>query len=94
MLTGVEGEAMIRKILVGAVFGVGLLAGPVAAQESPASVLPSVVTQPVQVKGIVLARTGGDVDGELLAGVGLTAAGAALALAARQRRRRVASSAA
>jgi hypothetical protein len=81
----------IRKILVGAAMGIGLLATPAAAQDSPASVLPQVIEP--QVKGVTLARTGSDIDAELLAGVGLTAAGAALAVTARQRRRRFAESA-
>jgi len=81
---------MIRKILIGGAFAVGLLAGPAAAQDSPASVLPSVVEKPVEVKGVQLPRTGGDINGEVLAGLGLTAAGAALAVTARQRRRRFA----
>ena len=81
----------IRKILVGAVLALGVMAAPAAAQDagdSPASVLPA-----VEVKGVTLARTGSDIDAELLAGVGLTAAGAALAVTARQRRRRFAESA-
>jgi len=81
---------MIRKIVVGGVFAVGLLASPAAAQDSPASVLPSVVAKPVEVKGVQLPRTGSDINGEVLAGIGLTAAGAALAVTARQRRRRFA----
>lgn len=81
----------VRKMLLGAALAVGVLAAPAGAQDSPASVLPS-TTAPVQVKGVQLPRTGGDIDGELLAGVGLTAAGAALALTARQRRRRFADS--
>ena len=86
-----EGDVKIRKILVGAVMGIGLLATPAGAQDSPASVLPQVIEP--QVKGVTLARTGSDIDAELLAGVGLTAAGAALAVTARQRRRRFAESA-
>jgi hypothetical protein len=84
---------MIRKIVVGAAMAVGLLAAPAAAQDSPASVLPQVIEKPTEVKGVTLARTGSDIDAELLAGVGLTAAGAALAVTARQRRRRFAESA-
>jgi hypothetical protein len=82
---------MIRKIVVGAAMAVGLLAAPAAAQDSPASVLPTVIEK-TEVKGVTLARTGSDIDAELLAGVGLTAAGAALAVTARQRRRRFAES--
>lgn len=81
---------VIPKIVVGGVFAVGLLASPAAAQDSPASVLPSVIERPVEVKGVQLPRTGGDIDGEVVAGVGLTVAGAALAITARQRRRRFA----
>jgi LPXTG-motif cell wall-anchored protein len=77
---------MIRKIVVGAAMVVGLLTAPAAAQDSPASVLPAVIERPAA----PLPRTGGDIDAELLAGVGLTAAGAALAVTARQRRRRFA----
>ena len=83
---------MIRKIVVGAAMAVGLLAAPAAAQDSPASVLPTVIEKQTEVKGVTLARTGSDIDAELLAGVGLTAAGAALAVTARQRRRRFAES--
>lgn len=89
-----EGVEMIRKIVVGGVFAVGLLAGPAGAQDSPAAVLDVVIERPVEVKGVQLPRTGGDIDAELLAGVGLTAAGAALAATARQRRRSIASTAA
>lgn len=81
---------VIRKIVLGGVFAVGVLAAPAAAQDSPASVLPSVIERPVEVKGVQLARTGSDINGEVLAGIGLTAAGAALAVTARQRRRRFA----
>lgn len=84
---------MIRKIVLGAVFAVGLLAAPAAAQSSPPSVLPEVIVRPA-VQAAPLPRTGGNIDGEVFAGVALTAAGAALAASARQRRRRVASSAA
>jgi len=45
------------------------------------------------VKGVQLPRTGGDLDAEVWAGVALTAAGAALAVAARERRRRYAAQA-
>ncbi len=79
---------LIRKIVVGGALAIGLLAGPAAAQDSPASVLPSVVEKPVEVKGVQLPRTGSDIDTELFAGVGLTAAGMALAITARERRRR------
>jgi LPXTG-motif cell wall-anchored protein len=90
-----EGDVKIRKILVGAALalGIGLVATPAVAQDagdSPASVLPLVI-QP-EVKGVTLAKTGSDIDAELLAGIGLTAAGAALAVTARQRRRRFAES--
>lgn len=82
---------MIRKMLIGGAFAVGLVATPAAAQESPASVLPNVVERPpVEVKGVQLPRTGGDFDAEVLGGIGLTAAGLALAVAARQRRQRFA----
>ncbi len=84
---------MMRKAIAAGVLAAGLTAGPVAlagAQASPPTVLPTVVTQPTQVKGVQLPRTGGDIDAEVLAGIGLTAAGAALALTARQRRRRFA----
>jgi LPXTG-motif cell wall-anchored protein len=81
---------MIRKIVVGGALALGLLAVPAGAQDSPASVLPAVIERPVVVQAAPLPRTGSDIDGELLAGVGLTAAGAALALTARQRRRRFA----
>ncbi|MGH9085220.1 MAG: hypothetical protein ACRDYW_07175 [Acidimicrobiales bacterium] len=70
---------------------VGVVVGPAAAvgaQDSPASVLPSVVEQP-QVKGVQLARTGSDIDGEVIVGIGLTLAGAAFAVTARERRRRL-----
>jgi LPXTG-motif cell wall-anchored protein len=82
----------VRRAFAATALSIGLVVGPAAvagAQDSPASVLPSVVSQP-QVKGVQLARTGSEIDGELLAGIGLTAAGAALALTARQRRRRFA----
>jgi LPXTG-motif cell wall-anchored protein len=81
---------MMRKTLIGAAFALGLFAAPAAAQESPASVLPNVIERPVEVKGVQLPRTGGDIDAEVLGGVGLTAAGLALAVAARQRRQRFA----
>jgi LPXTG-motif cell wall-anchored protein len=83
----------IRRAFAAAALSIGLVVGPAAvatAQDSPASVLPSVVERPTQVKGVQLPRTGSEIDGELLAGIGLTAAGAALALTARQRRRRFA----
>lgn len=83
----------IRRAIAATALSVGLVVGPAAiagAQDSPASVLPSVVERPTQVKGVQLPRTGSDIDGEVLAGIGLTAAGAALALTARQRRRRFA----
>lgn len=80
---------MIRRIVVGGALALGLLAVPAGAQDSPASVLPAVIERPV-VQAAPLPRTGGDIDGELLAGVGLAAAGAALAVTARQRRRRFA----
>lgn len=82
----------IRRLVAATALSVGLVAGPAAvasAQDSPASVLPSVVEKP-QVKGVQIPRTGSDIDGEVIVGVGLTVAGAALALAARERRRRFA----
>ena len=84
---------MIRRLAMGAAgvaLGMTTLAGPVAAQESPATVLPTVVERPVEVKGVQLPRTGGDINGEVFAGIGLTVAGAAFAVTARQRRRRFA----
>lgn len=84
---------MIRRLAMGAAgatLGVVVMAGPVAAQDSPATVLPQVIERPVEVKGVQLPRTGGDLDGELFAGIGLTVAGAAFAVTARQRRRRFA----
>lgn len=83
----------IRRLIAATVLSGAALVGPATvaqAQDSPASVLPSVVTRPTEVKGVQLPKTGGDLDAEVLAGVGLTAAGAALALAARERRRRYA----
>jgi LPXTG-motif cell wall-anchored protein len=82
---------MIRKIVLGGALALGLLAVPAGAQNSPPSVLPNVIERPaVVVQAAPLPRTGGDIDAELLVGVGLTAAGAALAVTARQRRRRFA----
>ncbi len=83
----------VRRAFAATALSIGLVVGPAAvanAQDSPASVLPSVVERPTQVKGVQLPRTGSEIDGEVLAGIGLTAAGAALALTARQRRRRFA----
>lgn len=80
----------VRKLAAaagGAVFALGLMAGPVEAQDSPASVLPS---STVQVKGVQIPRTGSDLDAELFAGVALTAAGVVLAVTARERRKRYA----
>jgi LPXTG-motif cell wall-anchored protein len=55
--------------------------------ESPPEVSP---TTAVTVEGAVyLPRTGSDIDADILLGVGLTAAGVALAGAARHRRRRL-----
>jgi hypothetical protein len=59
---------MIRRLAMGAAgvaLGMTTLAGPVAAQESPATVLPTVVERPVEVKGVQLPRTGGDINGEV-----------------------------
>ncbi|MET0728093.1 MAG: hypothetical protein ABWZ76_07310 [Acidimicrobiales bacterium] len=84
----------MRKIILGAALATGLLVSPAGAQDSPASVLPNTQAQsaqrPVEVQGAQLARTGSDLDAELMAGIGLTAAGMALAVTARQRRRRFA----
>lgn len=88
---------MIRRVAMGAAgatLAIVTMAGPVAAQDSPASVLPTVVERPVEVKGVQLPRTGGDINGEVFAGIGLTVAGAAFAVTARQRRRRFADTAA
>ena len=86
----------IRRVIAATALSGAALVGPTGvaqAQDSPASVLPSVVTRPTEVRGVQLPRTGGDLDAEVLAGIGLTAAGAALALAARERRRRYAAQA-
>ncbi len=80
---------MIRKIVATSVLLVGLMSGTAAAQDpaSPsASVLPNVIERAPQ--AAALPRTGGDLDVELFAGAGLTAAGLAFAITARQRRRR------
>jgi len=75
---------MVRKILAASVFFIGLSTGTAAAQDSPGpSVAPNVV-----VRGEALPRTGSDIGIDVIAGVGLTAAGVALAATARQRRRR------
>lgn len=84
---------LVRKIVAASALLVGLTAGTAGAQDpaSPsASVLPNTLERaPVEVKGsTALPRTGGDLDVELLAGAGLTAAGLAFAITARQRRRR------
>ena len=77
---------MIRKILAGSVLLIGLSTGTAAAQDSPG---PSVAPE-VQVRGdTVLPKTGSDIGVDVIAGVSLTAAGVALAAAARQRRRRI-----
>ena len=86
----------VRRLIAATVLSGATLVAPVTvaqAQDSPASVLPSVVERPTQVKGVQLPRTGGDLDAEVWAGVALTAAGAALAVAARERRRRYAAQA-
>lgn len=88
-----ENKMMIRKMLIGGAFAVGLVATPAVAQESPASVLPNVIERPAQVQAAPLPRTGGDIDAELLGGIGLTAAGLVFAVAARQRRQRFAANA-
>ena len=77
---------MVRKIVAASVLLIGLSTGTAAAQDSPG---PSVAPE-VQVRGeTVLPRTGSDIGVDVIAGVSLTAAGLALAAAARQRRRRV-----
>ncbi len=87
---------VVRRILAASALLVVLTAGTAgtAAAQDPASpaasVLPNTLERaPVEVKGATaLPRTGGDIDVELFAGAGLTAAGLAFALTARQRRRR------
>ena len=88
---------MVRRLIVLAVFGLAtiVMAGTAVAQDSPGpSVAPTVVERtPPTVGGVVvrpLPRTGSDIDVEVLAGLGLTAAGVALAVTARERRRRFA----
>ena len=77
---------MVRKIVAASVLLIGLSTGTAAAQDSPG---PSVAPE-VQVRGeTVLPRTGSDIGVDVIAGVSLTAAGVALAAAARQRRRRI-----
>ncbi len=93
---------MVRRILAASALLIVLTAGTAAAQDpvSPSgSVAPDVIVRPpaappASVGGITvlpnnLPRTGGDLDLELFAGAGLTAAGMALAVSARQRRRRL-----
>jgi LPXTG-motif cell wall-anchored protein len=84
---------MLRKmILAGALVAGSVVAGSglAGAQDpSPAQVSPTTV----QVKGNVvepgaLPRTGSDIGADVIGGIGLTAAGLAFAIAARQRRRR------
>jgi LPXTG-motif cell wall-anchored protein len=91
--SGERRALMLRKmILAGAVVAGSVVAGAglAGAQDpSPAQVSPTTV----QVKGNVvepaaLPRTGSDIGVDVVAGIGLTATGLALAMAARQRRRK------
>ena len=82
---------MVRKIVAASVLFFGLSTGVAAAQDSPG---PSVAPTTVQVKGeTVLPQTGSDIGVDVIVGVSLTAAGLAFAATARQRRRRVESTA-